>query len=322
MSKSKPEHQSPYFSIVIPVFNRAATIGPTIESCLKQSFTDFEVVIVDDGSGDNLEGTINAYSDPRIRYVWRKNGGGSAARNTGIETARGKYIAFLDSDDFFLEDKLFKCHQFLENNDCECLYSKMYVDRGVGKYWVKPPRAIAPNEHMADYLLRDRGWIPTPTMVVKNTLAKKVLFKVGMPFGQDMDFAIRLYNSGAKFHMLEEPLVICMDLYDPTRVSFSKNYDALDKWTEEMRDKIPPKAYYGNQGWRLAKTLVDRSYFKALSYYANALFRGSYGPKMAIIIFCQIFFPIRIYRTVTDTIAALFSTIKIENKDQGAVQHY
>ena len=322
MSEKKLKSQSPYFSIVIPVFNRATTLGPTIESCLKQTFTDFEIMIVDDGSSDELQDTINNYKDPRIHYVWRENGGGSAARNTGIEAARGKYIAFLDSDDLFLEDKLLKCHRYLENNDCDCLYSQVYLDRGVGKYWIKPPRAIAPKEHMADYLLRDRGWIPTPTLVVENSLAKKVLFREGMPFGQDMDFAIRLYNEGVSFHMLNEPLVICMDLYDPTRVSFSRNYEELNQWTEDMRGKIPPKAYFGNQGWRLAKTLVESSYFKAFLLYANALLRGAYGPKMAVIIYCQIFFPIKIYRKVTDSIASLFSNIKVGNKGRGATQPY
>lgn len=304
MRANQPKSKPPYFSVVIPVFNRAAALGPTMESCLKQTFTDFEALVVDDGSGDNLKDVVKACKDPRVRYIWRTNGGGSAARNTGVQAAGGKYIAFLDSDDIFLEDKLLKCHRFLENNDCDCLYSQVYLDRGVGKYWIKPPRALAPKEHMADYLLRDQGWVPTPTLVVENNLAKKTLFREGMPFGQDMDFAIRLYNHGAKFHMLKEPLVICMDLYDPARVSFSRNYDELNKWTEDMREKIPSKAYLGNKGWRLAKTLAGESYLKALLLYANALLHGAYRPKMAFIIFCQIIFPRTVYRKIADSAAA------------------
>ncbi len=311
MRKNKAESQSPYFSIVIPVFNRAATIGPTIESCLKQSFTDFEVVIVDDGSDDNLKETINAYMDPRIHYVWRENGGGSAARNTGIDAAQGRYIAFLDSDDRFLENKLEECHQYLKDTPCDCLYSQMLVDRGVGKYWIKPPRAILPGEHMADYLLCRRGWVPTSTCVVEKLWARRIRYLETLGCGDDMDFAIRLFNEGAKFHMLDKALIVYMDLKDPNRLSLTRNYKELNRWIEGLRDAIPSKAYYGHRGWRLAKTMVGKSYFKAFLMYMNAVFRGAYSPKMAMVIFCQIFFPRDLYRNTCDAIALNFSKIKI-----------
>lgn len=305
---------TPFFSIVIPVYNRAHLIEPTIQSCLEQTFEDFELIIVDDGSKDDLKSVIEKINDPRIRYIWRENGGGSAARNTGIDAARGEYISFLDSDDLFLKDKLEKNHAYLSQNDCDCLYGQILVDRGVGKYWTKPPRGPKEGEHLATYLMCDKGWVQTSTLCVKTPLAQKIKYLETLSCGDDMDFAIRLYNDGAKFKMIEEPRAIYMDLPDPDRLSFVRDYDEIMEWTKDLKNSIPKKAYHGHMGWRVAKTIVGKSYFKALGLYLNAVLHGAYKPKMAAIIFLQIFLPKSLYRKVTDAVASLFSRKKIEQK--------
>ena len=93
----------PQFSIVIPMYNRERLVGRAIESCLKQTYTDFEVIVVDDGSTDRSVATVEAYTDPRIRLVrCDRNRGVSPARNAGVDAARGEWIVFLDSDDELL----------------------------------------------------------------------------------------------------------------------------------------------------------------------------------------------------------------------------
>ena len=96
----------PRFSVVVPVFNRAALIGDTLDSILAQGFDDdFEIVVVDDGSTDGSLDVLRAYTErhgERIRVVQQQNAGPGKARNAGIEAARGDYIAFLDSDDLWL----------------------------------------------------------------------------------------------------------------------------------------------------------------------------------------------------------------------------
>ena len=93
------------FSIIIPTYNRAALISDTINSCIGQSYANFEVIVVDDGGSDNTEEVIkNTYSnESRIRYFWKENEERGAARNFGIERAKGDYILFLDSDDLMEE---------------------------------------------------------------------------------------------------------------------------------------------------------------------------------------------------------------------------
>lgn len=100
---------SPTVSVIIPSYNHAAYIGECIESILAQTFTDFELIIVDDGSPDDSDRVIRGYTDPRIRYHRQPNGGRPAlTRNKGVEMARGKYVTFVDSDDRWRPEKLAK----------------------------------------------------------------------------------------------------------------------------------------------------------------------------------------------------------------------
>ncbi len=98
---------APEISVIIPVYNRAWSIGRAVRSVLGQSFADLELVVVDDGSSDDLRGALAAFADARLRLLrHERNRGTAAARNTGIRASRGSAIAFLDSDDEWLPAKL------------------------------------------------------------------------------------------------------------------------------------------------------------------------------------------------------------------------
>lgn len=97
----------PHVSVVIPMFNRVATIRRAVGSALAQSFRDIEVIVVDDASSDESVAAVTAIDDPRLRLVRRdKNGGAAAARNAGVAASRGSLVAFLDSDDEWFPPKL------------------------------------------------------------------------------------------------------------------------------------------------------------------------------------------------------------------------
>jgi glycosyltransferase involved in cell wall biosynthesis len=108
----------PLFSVVIPAYNAAKTLGDTVKSVFEQTVQDFEIVIVNDGSKDETLATAEliAASDSRIRVVSQSNGGASAARNTGIKAATGKYVAMLDADDLWLPHKLERQLAFLKTD--------------------------------------------------------------------------------------------------------------------------------------------------------------------------------------------------------------
>jgi glycosyltransferase involved in cell wall biosynthesis len=102
-----PIHSKPTVSVVLPVFNGEASIGRAVRSVLGQTISDLELVLVDDGSTDRTSEVVSGYSEPRLKSIrLERNSGTAAARNVGISRARGEYVAFLDSDDEWLADKL------------------------------------------------------------------------------------------------------------------------------------------------------------------------------------------------------------------------
>jgi glycosyltransferase involved in cell wall biosynthesis len=106
---------TPFFTVVIPAYNRASILPETIESIQKQSFDSWEVIVVDDGSKDNTAEVIKAFAekDGRIKYVYQNNAERSVARNNGAKNASGKYLFFLDSDDGFEPNHLQAVHSLL-----------------------------------------------------------------------------------------------------------------------------------------------------------------------------------------------------------------
>ena len=291
---------SPFFSVVIPVFNRADALKEALTSVLAQSCGDFEIVVVDDGSTDNPKFVVEEFSDPRIRFHAQPNRGASAARNAGIDLARGKFVAFLDSDDHFLLHHLAAMRAQLEDTHNMAAFAPVILDRGQGRTMTKPPRGLNAGEDMANYLLCDRGFVPTDTLVVPRETAVRVRYDERVGLGDDKDFAIRLALDGCKFVFIEAPGAFYRDEYDESRLSSGRKGAALAQWIERLRPRIPSRAYHGCRGWIIAKGVAATNIFSALGLYLNALLRGCYRPRLAAVIFLQIVLPDRLYRALAD----------------------
>ncbi|MCX8998125.1 glycosyltransferase [Rhizobiaceae bacterium BDR2-2] len=290
----------PFFSVAIPLYNRAKTIGKTIESVLAQSFSDFEIVVVDDGSVDQPEKAIAAIGDPRIRLIRQPNGGAAVARNRAVSEGRGRYIAFLDSDDFFLPHHLESAAAILKDNPDAVVYSQVLADRGNGRVTVKPPRSIRPGENMASYLVTGAGFVQTSTLVLPRALALAVRYRPDVSFGDDTDYAIRLSLAGTPFVMTEKPGVIWRDEADPDRLSSNNRSIRNPVWLEDLKEKIPASAYEGYRGWHVAKSFMPEHPLKAFKLYVNALRHGAYGPRLAVVVFIQLVLSGTNYRKLAD----------------------
>lgn len=119
----------PFFSIIIPSYNRASIIRKTIESALNQSFKNIEIIVVDDGSTDNTRDVVSSINDNRIKYVYQDNAERCVARNNGASYAQGEYLLFLDSDDSYETNHLKGLFDFIEKQNhkeilivCHCRY--------------------------------------------------------------------------------------------------------------------------------------------------------------------------------------------------------
>ena len=297
---------TPFFSVVIPVYNRASLLAQALRSVLAQSDQDFEIIVVDDGSTDDPVRVVDALSDLRIVIIRQDNRGGGAARNTGIDRARGRFVAFLDSDDEYLPHHLAAMRRLLEHAPNTVGYARVVVDRGEGRTFLKPPRAIAEGEDMAVYLLCRRGFVPVNTVVVERALAQRIRFHESLPAAEDTDFAIRCALSGARFAMAEAPGARWRDVEDPNRLSSGRRGASMRQWIEALRPRIPSKAYYGCLGWAYAKCIAANDAYGALQLYLGAIMRGCYRPRLAGIIFLQIFLPDSTYRRLADFAIARF----------------
>jgi glycosyltransferase involved in cell wall biosynthesis len=295
--------RQPFFSVIIPVFNRAGPLREAIASVLAQSCQDFEIVVVDDGSRDDPAATAAAFADPRIRLFRQRNQGGGAARNRAIDEARGRFIAPLDSDDIFLPHHLASMRAVLEGSERLAAFARIRVDRGQGRTFLKPPRAPKAGEHMAEYLLCDRGFVPTISLAVPAGMARQVKY-ADLPPAEDTDFAIRLFNLGCRFVMVEEPGAVWRDICDPNRSSASRNAESLRQWLDAMKSAMPARAWYGARGWAYAKLVSHTSLRRALGLYAQAAIRGCYRPRLAVIILLQILLSDAGYRRLADRAVA------------------
>lgn len=134
---------APSCSVIIPTFNRAAMLCDAVDSVLAQTFADREIIIIDDGSTDDTADVIASRYGDRVRYDCREHAGVSAARNSGAALARGKYLAFLDSDDMWLPEKLARMLPFMESGGFVLGGHLTCIDRG-GARAEEPRRCAAP----------------------------------------------------------------------------------------------------------------------------------------------------------------------------------
>ena len=291
----------PLFSVVIPVYNRAATLGVTIRTVLEQTCGDFEVIVVDDGSTDDPQQAVAALGDPRIRLVRQENGGGGSARNRGIDEARGAYIAFLDSDDLFLPHKLDAVARAVDGSTTTVWYSYINVDRGVGRYWVRPNRPIRPGEDVGEYLFVHNQFIQTSSIVLPRALASAVRFDATLRKGQDLDFCLRLQRSGAEFRMIEEPLIVWVDASEAGRTSRVPGYLAPLSWLDRCGHLLTRRAMLGYRATVLAYYMAGDKPFTVARDLAAGLFQAGVPPKIIARQALRAYLPRGLYRRLVDT---------------------
>ena len=198
---------SPKVSIIIPGYNQADFLDETIQSVLKQTYPNIEVVIVNDASPDNTDEVVRQFNDPRIKYiVHEKNSGLATTRNTGIRNSTGEIIALLDGDDIFHPEKIQKHVDFLETHpDISITYNSRFElnhSATTIREIVQPPLTVT----LSDFVL---GYPFAPSEMV---IRREALFDTGLfndsyvYFGEDGDMYCRLALAGYKFAGVDRAL--------------------------------------------------------------------------------------------------------------------
>ena len=199
-------------SIIIPTFNRANCIEKAINSVLNQTYTNWELLIIDNYSNDQTEKIILSYNNPKIFFKKIKNNGVIAvSRNYGALHANGKYLAFLDSDDYWLPKKLEISLQYLEEN-FDFIYHDLYITTGsffknfLSGFYVRSRNIIKP---AFSYMLKNGNPIVTSSVVLRKSLFNKIngfSEEVGLIAGEDFDAWLRFAKISENFKRIKVPL--------------------------------------------------------------------------------------------------------------------
>lgn len=200
--------EKPLVSVVIPVYNREETIERAVNSVLNQTYSNIELIVVDDGSTDNSLNVIKQLKTDKMKIFEQNHLGANAARNLGISVAKGEYIAFQDSDDEWLPEKLEKQITYMLENNFEACYCPffLYGDHYDGLYFQDYRDKEKYENNLLD-LLRIGNVLGPQTLVIhRNIISAIGNFDEEMPRLQDYEFAIRIAQK-KKIGYVNEPLV-------------------------------------------------------------------------------------------------------------------
>lgn len=181
-----------FFSVVIPTYNRPQRVLEAIESVLSQSYKDFEIVVVNDGSTSDYSAVeIACKRERKIKYVFQDNQYLAAARNTGMQNASGEFICFLDDDDEFLPNHLEVLHKhILLHHNLEALYHTRTVIKSHDGSIDKLEEINKSYVSETDKVISDR--FPTIAVCIHRKIAAELKFDVGLKYAEDLDYWIRV----------------------------------------------------------------------------------------------------------------------------------
>ena len=202
----RPKSDKPHVSVIIPTYNRGWILQEAIDSVLEQDFQDYELIVVDDGSVDNTPTILNAYKN-EITVLSQANRGVSAARNSGIKSATGRLISFLDSDDLWLPRKLSTQVKFFNDHP-------QAVITQTQEHWIRNGVRVNPKKrhHKFSGMIFERSLAlclvsPSAVMIKKSLFNTVGIFDENLPACEDYDLWLRI-SCRYPVHLIETPLII------------------------------------------------------------------------------------------------------------------
>lgn len=203
----------PTVTVLMPVFNAEAYLKKAIESILKQTFKDYELLVINDGSSDSSLEIINnfAKNDDRIRCVSRGRRGIGYTLNEGISLAKGRFIARMDADDISAPDRLMKELDYLTSHpECDALFSRVQLidvgGKSLGVEWEPDSAAIKPEE-IKKYLPKE-NCCAHPTLMIRTETLRHFKYDARQVPSEDYDLWLRLISAGNEIHKLDEKLLL------------------------------------------------------------------------------------------------------------------
>ena len=263
-----------FFSIIIPVYNVEKYLTKCVESIFAQTFTDYELILVDDGSTDNSGIICDSFAakNKAVKVVHKPNGGASASRNAGVNAAQGEYIVFMDSDDYILSEHfLEKIHNKIGVSDILLYKHQKFIDGTT---------ELLPCSYSYSYIKENDSYVDKVCKLVKNdafygmawikTIKRSLLTENGIQFevglvGEDMDWNYHLITHVSSIEVIDEPFIAYRQRANSVTTSLKlKNLVdfiyILQKWSrkvnEEIADETLKKALFGSMAKYYSNLLI------------------------------------------------------------------
>jgi glycosyltransferase involved in cell wall biosynthesis len=249
---------TPFFSIIIPTYNRAHILEKAIDSVMSQHFKKWEMIIIDDGSTDDTKKIVSKYNDERLKYFFRQHAERSAARNFGIGNSQGTYICFLDSDDYFLPDRLEKLYEEIKkrNSPVALLYTGICFEHNgsINK------REELPNNYKSirDYIVINV--IGSPQVCIHRNILSEHHFNEKINISEDTELWMRIIDAHYPILFLDHYNVVASEdhgrsinenennpygrMLEVMKFIFSKGHPG-SKVSPGLKKMIISNAYYG-----------------------------------------------------------------------------
>lgn len=238
----------PYFSIVIPVYNKEKFVAKTLKSVLDQTFSDFEIILINDGSTDASEARILDFNDSRIHYYSKKNEGVAIARNFGIEKATSEYICFLDADDYWYSNFLETMHWYTNEIEQQKVFAAA-IEIETKFKCIKAHYSLVANYdfEIVDFFQASQKecvlW--TSSICIHKSVFEKVgTFDTNIKHGEDTELWIRI---GLEFPVVFIWKILARYVYDDNSISRNLSYFfepyTFEKYAEKEKKNSALKRY-------------------------------------------------------------------------------
>lgn len=281
----------PLFSIIIPLYNKEIFIENTLKCVLNQTFVNFEVLIINDGSTDKSVEIVSQYKDSRLNIFHQTNQGASSARNKGIELARGKYITFLDADDYWRKDFLEVFYHLINKFPKQKVFSaaiKIETSYNIIKAKYSLSNEVEPNIFIENYFKGSMKYslICTSCAVFNKEIFNKVgIFDREIPSGQDIDLWIRI---GMHYQILFFNKVLAHYVMDINSLSRNKKYKQIkmrfQKYEEQEKKDIFLKKFLDYNRYSEALTNKIEGNHENFSILENGIAYENLSLKQKILI--------------------------------------
>jgi glycosyltransferase involved in cell wall biosynthesis len=314
----------PKVSVIIPTYNRAHYVTEAIQSVLNQSYKDFEIIVIDDGSTDNTREVIERLKDPRLKYFYQENQGVCVARNNGINVSVGEYIYFLDSDDVLLENALEKGVRVLNRHpDVALSHGQAYPIDEKGRVFDLPkPKNIRPGVYQGTkeifhFLRYGNYFCPSLTIVRRSSIIDVGLFDPAFNSGsEDFELWVRLAKQYPVSYIVD-PVAKCR--VHSSSISAGRDLNEIEKSHGRIFENIfndvavgslfspqRSKTYFylhfrlASDAFARGKMKISRIFlFKALKIHPHAFIQSLFFPWLYL--FVKTWIPVSVLRALQRT---------------------